>query len=362
MDKSRRQVLYAVGTGLSVAVAVAGCSGSSDDSSTAEATPTPGPHTPSKQQGNATVAMSATTTGSSSVTSLTSPVTANVDGDSFETVTVDYDDGFDASSVEGEDVTVYVGEQLGSAQTATVTDATVSEDGTRLALTLDGSITLADGQQVVVEYDGVRLPARPGRYAVTVTVNEIASETGVVEVADTARRISSEFETTIEGWRIQGDAQGGSTFPNHEESGGNPGRCLSAVDDVQGGVWYWVAPAQFTGSKSAYLGGQLTFDIYQNNRSNQFNARDVVISDGETNLVYDFGGFDSHPETDWTSYTVPLSAGDGWTTGSISGEAATETQFGTVFEDVTKLAIRGEYVSGADTGYLDNPTLVPPES
>ena len=359
-SSNRRQFLGIVGTG--VTLGLAGCSGSSDDGGTTTAESTPGPHTPSEPQGNASVATSATTTGSSSVTSLTSPVTANVAGDSFETVTVDYDDGFDASSVEGEDVTVYVGEQLGSAQTATVTDATVTDDGTRLELTLDGSVTLADGQQVVVEYDGVRLPARPGRYAVTVTVNETASNTGVVEVTDTAGRISSDFETTIEGWRIQGDAQGGSTFPNHEDSGGNPGRCLSAVDDVQGGVWYWVAPAQFTGGKAAYLGGQLTFDIYQNNRSSQFSARDVVISNGETDLVYDFGGVDSHPETDWTSYTVPLAAGDGWTTGSISGEAATETQFETVFEDVTKLAIRGEYVSGPDTGYLDNPALVPPES
>ena len=359
-NANRRQVLGAIGTGL--VLSVAGCSGSTDGDGTPSSTPTPGPHTPSKPQGNATVATSTTTTGSSSVTSLTSPVTANVTGDSFETVTVDYDEGFDVSGVEGEDVTVYVGEQLGSAQTATVTDAAVTDDGTNLELTLDGSITLADGQQVVVEYDGLRLPARPGKYAVTMTVNDTASETGVLEVTERAGTIGSDFETTMEGWRIQGDAQGGSTFPNHEASGGNPGKCLSAVDDVQGGVWYWVAPAQFTGGKSAYLGGELTFDIYQNNRSSQFHARDVVISNGETDLVYDFGGFDSHPQTDWTSYTVPLSAGDGWTVGSLDGEAATKAQFETVFADVRKLAIRGEYVTGADTGYLDNPTLVPPES
>ena len=361
MDNSnRRQFLGAVGTGL--ALGVAGCSGSTDEDSTPESTPTPGPHTPSQPQGNATVATSNTMTGSNSLASVTSPVTAKVAGDSFETVTVDYDDGFDVSAVEGEDVTVYVGEQLGSVQTATVTDATVTDDGTSLELALDGSITLADSQQVVLEYDGVRLPARPGRYAVSVAVNDTATETGVVEVSESASRISSEFETTTEGWRIQGDAQGGSTFPNHEASGGNPGKCLSAVDDVQGGVWYWVAPGQFTGGKSAYLGGQLTFDIYQNNRSSQFHARDVVISDGNTDLVYDFGDIDSHPETDWTSYTVPLAAGDSWTVGSLDGEAATESQFETVFEDVEKLAIRGEYVTGPDTGYLDNPTLVPPES
>lgn len=234
MDSSnRRHFLSVVGTG--VIVGFAGCSGSTDDGPTTGDT-TPGRHTPSKSQGNATVATSRTTTGSSSATSLTSPVSANLGGEQFETVSVDYDDGFDVSAVEGEDVTIYVGEELGSTQAATVTEAMVSDDGTRLDLTLDGSVTLAESQRVVVEYGGIEMPARPGGYAVTLTVNESASETGVVEVSDTAARIGSDFETTIEGWRIQGDAQGGSTFPNHGSEGGNPGRCLSAVDDVQGGV------------------------------------------------------------------------------------------------------------------------------
>ena len=87
----------------------------------------------------------------------------------------------------------------------------------------------------------------------------------------------------------------------------------------------------------------------------------MILQGPETELVYDFGGTDTHPETDWTSYSVPLEVTDGWTAGSISGEAATEAQFETALADVQQLAIRGEYVSGADTGYLDSPTLVPPE-
>jgi len=130
---------------------------------------------------------------------------------------------------------------------------------------------------------------------------------------------------------------------------------------VQGGTWYWTAPAQFVGEKSDYSGGELTFDIYQDNRSSQFSNGDVILEGTDTTLVYDFGGTDSHPETDWTSYTVPLEATEDWTVESLDGEAATTEQFESVLDDVQRLEIRGEYVSGSDTGYLDNPTLAPPE-
>jgi len=352
---SRRRILASLGLG--TAAAIAGCSSSESPETEEE----PARATPSKPQGNATVGASQLVTGRTSSNSITSPVSASVTGQQFDSVTVAYDEGFDLSDVEGEQATIYVGEELGSAATATVTDATVSDDGKEITLTLDSTITLNERQQVIVEYDGVRMPARAGEYAVTLTLNDTASETGTVTVEETAGPIASTFERTIEGWRVQGDAQGSSSFPNYLEEGGNPGGHLEAVDDVQGGVWYWAAPAQFTGEKSDYAGGELTFDIYQNNRSSQFNAQDIILEGPEMSLSYDIGGTETHPETDWTSYAVPLEATDGWTVGSKSGDAATEEQFQSVLSDLQGLAIRGEYVSGSDTGYLDNPTLVPPE-
>lgn len=349
----RRQILAS--TGLGAAVAIAGCGGFGGSGTDTESRATP-----SKPQGNATVAASSLVTGSSSVNSLTSPVNESVSDQQFETLTAEYDEGFDLSGVTGEAVTIYVGEELGSAQTATVTDVAV--DGDTVTFTLEGSITLNSAQQVVAEYGGVEMPERAGEYAVTVIINETASETGTITVEETAIEITSTFERTIEGWRVQGDAQGASSFPNYLAEGGNPGGHLEAVDDVQGGVWYWSAPAQFTGDKSDYAGGELTFDLYQSTRSSQFNAQDVILDGPEMSLSYDVGGEDTHPETDWTSYTVPLETADGWTEGSTSGEAATDEQFESVLTDLQGLSIRGEYVTGSDKGYLDNPTLVPPES
>ena len=354
-QQSRRRILASLGLG--AVGAIAGCGGSESEATETE---TEDRATPSQSQGNATVAASSLVTGTNSTNSLTSPVEASVSGQQFSTVSVEYDEGFDLSGIEGEEATIYVGEQLGSAQTATVTDATVSDDGNTVTFTLDESITLSESQQVVVEYGGVELPGRAGEYAVTVTINETASETGTITIEETAQEINSTFERTIEGWRVQGDAQGSSSFPDYLEEGGNPGGHLKAVDNVSGGVWYWAAPAQFTGEKSDYFGGELTFDLYQSTRSSQFNAQDVILEGPEMSLSYDVGGTETHPETDWTSYSVPLAVADGWTTGSTSGEPATEEQFESVLSDLQGLAIRGEYVSGSDTGYLDNPTLVPP--
>lgn len=352
----RRQFLTTASIG--VAGLIAGCSGSDETGSATETTQ--GPHTPSAEAGNATVATSKTVASAESQGSATVPIAKSVSGEQLESVSVAHDEGFDLSAIEGEDVTVYIGKELGTVREATVTDVSV-EDDRELVVTLDGSMTLSEDQQVVVEYDGVRLPERVGEYAVTVTVNETASETGIVEVTDSAGTITSSFEQTMENWRVEGDAQGGSSFPNHEEDGGNPGRCLSAVDDVQGGVWYWVAPTAFTGDKSAYAGGTLSYDIYQNNRSNQFRAQDVLLEGAETTLAYSYGGEENHPETDWTSYDVPLTATEDWTVDSLDGEQATDDQMQAVLSDLQKLTIRGEFVSGSDTGYLDNPTLTPPE-
>jgi hypothetical protein len=274
-------------------------------------------------------------------------------------MTLRYEEGVDLSNVRKSDVTVYVGEQLGPAQRITVRSVSAVDGDRSLELTLGGSTALGPNQQIVAEYDGVSMPERPGQYAVSITLNSTATERGILEVTGKASVIASDFEKTGEGWRIMGDAQGNSTFPNHEQSGGNPGRCLSAVDTVEGGTWYWVAPRQFVGDKSAYHDGELRFDIYQNNRSSQFNARDVILSGTSTDLVYNFGDVDSHPQTDWTSYTVPLQATSSWTVESLEGTTATADHFETVLGDLQSLAIRGEYVTGSDTGYLDNPAIVP---
>ncbi|MFP4055184.1 MAG: laminin B domain-containing protein [Phycisphaerae bacterium] len=163
----------------------------------------------------------------------------------------------------------------------------------------------------------------------------------------------STFGTDDEGWTITGDAQGGGATPTWESSGGNPGGYISATDDVQGGTWYFNAPAAFHGDFSSAYGTSLTFDLRQSSTSSQFNNVDVYLRGGGLDLTFDTA---SNPGTDWTGYSLLLTESGGW---QLSGSAPTQAEFQQVLGDVTDLQIRGEYVSGSDVGDLDNVVFLP---
>lgn len=170
-----------------------------------------------------------------------------------------------------------------------------------------------------------------------------------------ANAATSRFDTGTEGWTAVGDFAAPVTWSS---TGGNPGGHVFIPDQVVGGVTYFVAPAAFLGDKSAAFGTMLTFDLKQVHpgASNQFSDRDVVLQGGGLTLVYDTGP--NPPNGAWASYAVPLSAG-GWRLNSLSGAVATNPQILAVLSSLTSLQIRAEFQTGADTGYLDNVSLVP---
>ena len=62
--------------------------------------------------------------------------------------------------------------------------------------------------------------------------------------------------------------------------------------------------------------------------------------------------FPTPPGTDWTDFSVRLSESAGWTWNW--NRRATQAQIESVLAAPTRLEIRGEYVTGADEGSLDN--------
>lgn len=167
---------------------------------------------------------------------------------------------------------------------------------------------------------------------------------------------TSTFDTDDENWLITGDAQGGGISPTYNSSGGNPGGFISATDNVTGNVWYFQASDAFHGDFSGAYGTNLTFDLRQSGTHSQFNAVDLYLRGGGLELTFDTA---SNPGTEWTSYSVPLTEASGW---QLDGAAPTQAQFNQVLADLTDLQIRGEYISGADVGDLDNVVLVPEPS
>lgn len=84
---------------------------------------------------------------------------------------------------------------------------------------------------------------------------------------------------------------------------------------------------------------------------------DIALMSGETTLVYEFRGENSKPETEWTSFEVPLSAEADWINLDSQDPFATEEEYRTVLSDIERLRIRGEYRSGSDESRLDSVTL-----
>ncbi|KAG1650313.1 Iron-regulated protein FrpA [Nymphon striatum] len=135
----------------------------------------------------------------------------------------------------------------------------------------------------------------------------------------------------------------------HVATGGNPGGFAEAVDFATGQVWYWTAPTAFLGDKGAYYGGTLSYDLIQSGPG-EFDDDDLVLTGGGITIALDHAA----PGIDWTAYSVALSTDADWRVDNEDGVVATAAQIQTVLDDLQTLYIRGEYISGDDTGGLDN--------
>jgi hypothetical protein len=306
-------------------------------------------------------------TATDSVHRVEIPVAAALDGAGLSMVTVDYTADFDVSGVTASDVLGAGVERTdGTIVFVDVSEVASSDGGTTVTFTFGGGTELGADETVILEYRRVTNASTEGEYVTVARINGTEVGPGSLAIGpetDTPDPVASTFEEGDEGWEISGDAQGESSVPTFEEGTGTPAPSISAVDDVQGGVWYFKASGKFLADKSAYYGGTLEFDLkqeYSGSRS-QFGANDVVLSGGGMTLTYDFGDADSHPGGGesgiWTSYALSLDETDAWE--KDDGSSPTGSEMVTVLGDLTGLRIRGEYRSGSDKAYLDEVSVAP---
>jgi hypothetical protein len=167
-------------------------------------------------------------------------------------------------------------------------------------------------------------------------------------------KIASYFSQDDEGWKVIGDAQGESAMPNYINKNGNSGGYISANDNIAGGVWYWSAPEIFLGNKSSTYGKELSFSLNQSSTDNQFDADDLILVGANMKIVYNTS---KNPEITWTDYSVKLSEEAGWTYNDLNGDSVSRNDLKKILSDITAIYIRGEYVTGEDTGGLDTVIL-----
>jgi hypothetical protein len=159
--------------------------------------------------------------------------------------------------------------------------------------------------------------------------------------------VSHDFTESAQGWRISGDTE--SSDPIFRASGGHPGGCITGVDDALGETWYFHAPITVLRQLPASADGTISFSLRQSGTLVSLIDDDVVIIGPAGRLSHRFR---TSPGTDWTDFSVRLSASAGWTWNWNS--RATQAQIESVLAAATRLEIRGEYVTGDDEGSLDN--------
>lgn len=228
--------------------------------------------------------------------------------------------------------------------------------------------------RVVVSRAGSRLTPKEG-HAVRRVAGILVTTLVFLSVAPTAvaTPIVSTFATGDEGWQVlefyftdgnppygpedYTNVWNGPTAPAWSNSGGNPGGRIHFTEPSNWGqCFYFQAPAAFLGNQLAMAGGTLSWDIRADQAGpNDYNA-DVVLVSG-SNILVNYGP--GQATTEWQTLSVTLTPGAGWLVGNHQGGTPDQILFGNVLANLTAVYIRGEFVSGPETTYLDNVTLVP---
>jgi len=159
--------------------------------------------------------------------------------------------------------------------------------------------------------------------------------------------IRHEFTDSAQGWTVGGDTRPDDAL--FSPAGGHPGGCITGVDEALGETWYFVAPPTVLEQLPHAVNGRISYDLKQSGTLISLNDDDIVIVGRAGRLSYRFS---TAPGIDWTGFSVRLSASEGWTWNW--NQPATQPQMEQVLDAPTRLQIRGEYVTGEDTGSLDN--------
>ena len=162
--------------------------------------------------------------------------------------------------------------------------------------------------------------------------------------------VAHDFEKSAQGWLVSGDT--GASEPRVHSTGGDPGGYISYVDEAVGETWYFRAPESVLRALAAAENGTLSYSLKQSADIPGVLDDDIVIVGPAGRLSFRFA---TSPGTEWTKFSVKLTAGPGWRWNWNA--PASQEQMRRVLADPTSLEIRGEYHTGPDEGALDTVVL-----
>ena len=162
--------------------------------------------------------------------------------------------------------------------------------------------------------------------------------------------VTHDFDASAQGWVVAGDT--GTVEPGFQPDGGKSGGYIFGDDEALGETWYFRAPASVLAQLPDAVGGTLRYSLKQSSTDAGFLEDDIIIEGPAGRLSYRFR---TAPGTDWTDFSVELTAAAGWRWNWNA--PTTEEQIRSVLANPTRLDIRGEYRTGSDVGGLDDVVL-----
>mgnify|MGYP003342095449 FL=1 len=166
------------------------------------------------------------------------------------------------------------------------------------------------------------------------------------------RNIRTDFELNSAGWVASPSGTVTHVAADQVDDG-----YLSMLPDRQGGIRYFSAPAEYLGSKAAFLGGSLSFML---KAGSPVSASVNFVLEGAGLVITRSAG--SGPGLSWKDYRIPLFADGGWKIGSLSGQAATQAEFLAVMGSLDRLLVQGTDDTGAVLFGLDKVAMEGPET
>jgi hypothetical protein len=195
----------------------------------------------------------------------------------------------------------------------------------------------------------VRRPLAAAAWAITLTA--LACHSAGAQGRTLVRH---DFTDSAEGWIVNGDTRPAEAI--FSPTGGHPGGCITGTDEALGETWYFLAPMSVLQQLPKAVNGTISYSLKQSGPIISLFDDDIVIVGPAGRLSY---RFPTAPGTDWTDFSVKLSAAAGWTWNW--NRRATQAQIEQVLAAPTLFQIRGEYVTGEDMGSLDNFVLTAAE-